>query len=371
MQNRVDVRGPAAVRAEAPPADPPLHAPRTELRDFVLRTAVVAAAAALLFLAWQGRQALLLVFAAVVVAVIFDAAALPFRRWAGLPRRWALVSAALALAAALGLTGWLVGARVSAQFGQLGQALTRAEPTIRGWIGLAGDGSGAGSAGGSGGVSPASWLDWATSAASWGLGLAGALTSLVLVVVAGFFLASEPGLYRRGLRTMFPRDQHARVDEALEQAGAGLFQWLLGQLVSMALVGALTGLGAWAIGLPAPLALGLFAGLANFVPVVGSIAGAIPAVALAAAQGGSTLLWTAALVLAVQQVESNMTMPVVQRRTVSIPPALLLLAVFLFGALFGGVGVVIAAPLTVAAFVLVKKLYVVDVLEEEAELPAG
>jgi len=208
------------------------------------------------------------------------------------------------------------------------------------------------------------------SAASWGFGAIGALGSPVLVIVAGYFLASEPGLYQRGIAMMFPKDQQARVEDALEQGGAGLFQWLKGQLVSMTVVAVLVGFGTWMIGLPAPIALGLFAGLAGFVPVIGSIAGAAPAIALAATQDGSALLWTVALILVVQQIESNMIMPMVNRSTVNIPPALLLLNVFVFGTIFGGVGLVVAAPLTVVVFVLVKKLYIVDALEQEVELPA-
>jgi len=344
---------------------------RSDLRDFVVRVAVVAGAVAMLFLAWQARQALLLIFAAVVVAAIFDAVSRPFRQWANVSRRWAMVLAAITIAAALGLVGWLVGSRVAGQFGQLVSALQQAEPLIRGWLGLDGSGgnSGSGSSGG-GEASMAPYLDWAMSAASWGFGAVGALGSLVLVIVAGYFLAFEHGLYKRGLAMMFPKDQQTRVEDALEQGGAGLFQWLKGQLVSMTVVAVLVGLGTWIIGLPAPIALGLFAGLAGFVPVIGSVAGAAPALALATTQDGSALLWTVALIVVVQQVESNMIMPMVNRSTVDIPPALLLLNVFLFGAIFGGVGVVVAAPLTVVVFVLVKKLYIVDVLEQKVELPA-
>ncbi len=361
-----------APETHGPAATPPDRLRQTGLRDFVVRIALAAGMAALLFLAWQARQALLLIFTAMVVAVIFDAASRPFRDHASFSRRWGLAAAALVMAAALGMAGWLVGSRLTAQFEQLVMALQDAEPMIRGWLGLDGSGDGSGGEGSAegGGGSLAPFLDWAMSATSWGLGAVGAAGSFVLVIVAGYFLASEPGLYRRGVTMLFPTDQQGRVEDALVQVGAGLFQWLKGQLVSMMLVGMLVGLGTWFIGLPAPLALGIFAGLANFVPMVGSIAGAVPALALAATHDASTFLWTAGLILMVQQIESNMIMPMVERRMVHIPPALLLLNVFLFGALFGGVGVVVAAPLTVAVFVLVKKLYVVDVLDQKVELPA-
>lgn len=368
-----------SVKVSPEEAEPPISKagrPRPkqfgDIREFVVRVAVVAGAVALLFLAWQARHALMLIFAAIIVAVIFDAASRPFRRFAGFSRRWALGSAALVIALGLGLAGWLVGARVTEQFGRLVMALREAEPTILGWLGVSDAEKGSNAGDSANGIlgSVSTYVDWTMSATSWGLGAIGALGSFVLVIVAGYFLASEPLIYRDGVTRLFPKDQRERVAEALEQGGAGLFQWLKGQFVSMAMVGALIGIGTWIIGLPAPLALGLFAGLAAFVPVVGSVAGAAPALAIAAAQGGSILLWVAALILAVQQLESNMIMPMVERHMVHIPPALLLLNVFLFGAVFGGVGVIVAAPLTVAVFVLIKKLYVSDVLGHEVELPA-
>lgn len=105
------------------------------------------------------------------------------------------------------------------------------------------------------------------------------------------------------------------------------------------------------------------------MPTIGSIAGAVPALLLALTQGTEGFLWTLALVVAVQQLESNVIAPVVQRRMVQIPPALLLFSVVAFGMVFGTLGVVLAAPLTVVAYVAVKKLYVRETLGEPTEVP--
>lgn len=73
--------------------------------------------------------------------------------------------------------------------------------------------------------------------------------------------------------------------------------------------------------------------------------------------------------LVIQQVESNIVQPIVMREAVAIPPAVLLFAVLAFGALFGALGVVLAAPLTVVTFVAVKKLYVRQTLGERTRVP--
>jgi predicted PurR-regulated permease PerM len=137
----------------------------------------------------------------------------------------------------------------------------------------------------------------------------------------------------------------------------------------MMLVFVLTGLGLWAIGVPAALALALLAALAEFVPLVGPVVSAIPALLIALSDSWQTALGTLLLYVAIQQIESNLIMPLVQRRVVSIPPAVTLFAVVAFGLLFGSLGVLFATPLAVVVFVAVKKLWVRETLGEPADLP--
>jgi predicted PurR-regulated permease PerM len=123
------------------------------------------------------------------------------------------------------------------------------------------------------------------------------------------------------------------------------------------------------IGLPSPLALGLIAAVGEFVPFVGPILAALPALVIAGSQSTEMLLWTLAAFVAIQQVESNLIAPLVQRRTVELPPALSLLSVLAFGVVFGPLGLVLAVPLTVVLYVLVKKLYVRETLGEATPVP--
>ena len=204
---------------------------------------------------------------------------------------------------------------------------------------------------------------------SLGATLASAVTNLVVVLVGGYFFASSPAVYRSGIVKLFPKGQHERIDDALGDCGRALRLWLIGALLAMALIGLLAGLGTWLIGLPAPLALGLFAGLAQFVPFIGAIIGAVPALILALTGGEWTFLWTLFLFIAIQQVESNMITPLVQRHLLEIPPALLLFAVIAVGLAFGIVGLIVAAPLTIVIFVLVKLLYVRETLGVAVEVP--
>jgi predicted PurR-regulated permease PerM len=105
------------------------------------------------------------------------------------------------------------------------------------------------------------------------------------------------------------------------------------------------------------------------VPLIGPIVAAVPALLIALSEGAQIALWTLLLYVAIQQVESNLITPLVQRQAVSLPPAVTLFAVVAFGLLFGPLGILFATPLAVVAFVAVKKLWVREALGEPTEMP--
>lgn len=338
---------------------------------FLRRVLIVTAVVVLVLLLWWVRQALLLVFAGVVVAAMLLAAAAPAERFLGLPRGWSLALVGLLIGAGVALTVLLVGSEVTAQFGELWSRLPAAISALenRFHIDLPAAQGGAWSEGKPLDLDPSLLGTLASRAATVSLTVVSAAISLVVAVVGGFFLAANPLLYRRGLEKLLPQEQQARAEEALVASGKALRLWLGAQLISMAIVGTLAGLGTWLLGLPSPLALGLFAGLVGVVPLLGAVAGAVPPLLLALVEGGNTFLWTGLLFIGIQQVESNMILPLVQRHMVSMPPALLLFAVVVVGMLFGLPGVLLAAPITVVAFVLVKKLYVRETLGQATQVP--
>lgn len=346
---------------------------------FLRRVLIVAAVLVLMLLLWQVREALLLTFAGVLVAVLLLAGAKPLEARLGLSRTLSLLAVGLAFAVLLGLAGVLVGSEVTNQVAQLWDQLPRAIgafeerfsvdiPPLSEAMPQGGeDESGRASGGGFFDASVLRTL--AGHAATAGTMIVNALSALIIAVVGGFFLASDPAMYRKGVVMLVPVEQQGRVADALLASGNALRLWLGAQLVSMAIVGTLAGLGTWAIGLPSPLALALFAGIVGFVPLLGAVAGAVPPLLLALAAGGDALLWTAVLFLAIQQLESNMILPLVEKRMVSMPPALMLFAVVAVGLLFGLPGVMLAAPLTVVSYVLVKQLYVRETLGQPTEVP--
>ena len=139
--------------------------------------------------------------------------------------------------------------------------------------------------------------------------------------------------------------------------------WLLGKMVAMVLVGTLTTIGLWLLGIPLPVALGVIAAMLTFIPNFGPVLSAIPALLLAFVASPMSAVYVGLLYLVIQTVESYLITPLIQQRTVSLPPALTVLAQVGMGVLFGVPGIVLAAPMAAMAMVLVTKLYIEDRLE--------
>jgi predicted PurR-regulated permease PerM len=126
----------------------------------------------------------------------------------------------------------------------------------------------------------------------------------------------------------------------------------------MVCVGVMTSTGLMLLGVPLALSLGILAGLCEFVPYLGPIVSSIPAILVAFTVGATPALEVAGLYLLVHALEGYVLVPIIQRRAVSLPPALALVAVVLFGIIFGPLGVIFAHPLMVAVIVLVRRLYI-------------
>jgi predicted PurR-regulated permease PerM len=331
--------------------------------DFLRRAFLLIGIAALILFLWMIQDVLLLVFAAVLVAIVLRVLAAPIGRLLHLSGGWSLALAALLLTSFIGLSFYLFGSEVIGQSKELAQILPDAWNAFKDRFGLAAIGEEVAQQANN--PQPALLFN----VAGWVFSAGAFVVNLLLVVVGGLYIAAAPGTYYKGLLLLIPESHRPLADETLDTSGNALRLWLVGQLAAMVLVGTLTTIGLLLIGIPAPLALGLLAGLAEFVPLVGPIAAALPALLLAMGGGLETMLWTAGLYLLVQQIESNVITPLIQHRTVEIPPALSLFAVIAAGIVFGPMGVVLAAPLAVVAYVAVKKLYVREALGETTKIP--
>jgi predicted PurR-regulated permease PerM len=318
------------------------------------------APAVLLLILWQGHEIFLLLFAGVLLALFLSRLTDLAERYTPLPRNAAFVTVLALLAALLAGAVWLAAPSVSGQLDELTERLPQAVGRLTAWAQnhrwsrrlleqapdpqrlLA---------------SQPQMIAKATTLLSSTAGLIGAV---LLVLAIGLYLAAQLDLYRRGFLHLIPPHRRPQAREVLADTVATLQQWLNAQLVSMSVVGVLTTLGLWWLGIPLALTLGLLAALMEFIPNFGPILAALPGILLALLQSPSQALWVAVLYIVVQTLESYVITPLAQRRITSLPPVLVISFQLLNGVLFGVLGLALATPLLAMGMVLVKRLYVED-----------
>ena len=192
----------------------------------------------------------------------------------------------------------------------------------------------------------------------------GAVGDFFIAILLAIYFAAEPNLYLSGFLRLFPVNRRHRWHEILDAVGQTLRWWLIGKAGSMLFIGLLTWLGLTILGVPLAVTLGLIAGLLSFIPNIGPILSAIPALLIAFVDSPTTALYVAILFVLVQLIESNVVTPLIERRTVELPPALTIIFQLALAVLVGGLGLVLATPLLAMILVLVQMVYIADVLQE-------
>lgn len=186
----------------------------------------------------------------------------------------------------------------------------------------------------------------------------GAAAGVALVVFTGLYLALQPSVYLDGLRRLFPPSSRKTLSRTLDRVGTTMRWWLFGKLASMVVVGVLTWAALAALGMPLGLVLAVLAALLAFIPNIGPILALLPALLVALAESPRKAAAVFLVYLAVQTLESYLITPFIQRRAVSMPPALGLASQAVMAVLAGGLGVLLASPIMACVLVLVEDLYV-------------
>ncbi|HVY58044.1 MAG TPA: AI-2E family transporter [Xanthobacteraceae bacterium] len=331
--------------------------------EFAKRAAIFVAIALVPVLVWYLFNVILMAVGAIILAALLQLGAEPFIRWLGMRRGWALIVSGLLVVAIIGGAGYLFGTQLAAEFQEVIQRASQAQKSLSAQLQSTEFGQTLLSHTQFGNVSISDVLTKVFSLST------SFLEAVVVTVVTGLYLAAQPRLYREGLVELFPPRWRANAVETIDDVSSALRLWLLAQLIQMVVIGLLSTFAVWMIGLPSPLALGIIAGVTEFIPYLGPILAAIPALLVAATQGLDATLWTLAAYIIIHQTEGNLIVPLMQRRMLFIPPAVILLGIVAISFLFGPIAIVFAAPIAVILFVLTKKLYLRDTLGEQTDIP--
>ena len=194
--------------------------------------------------------------------------------------------------------------------------------------------------------------------ASFGFGIAGLLSSLLVIVITAYYMAAKPAPLVRGALRLFPPRRRDWALHVLTRIRGAWLSWMKGVLVDMAVTGVLLYLGLMLIGLDYAVLFAALSALLVVVPYFGAIAGAFPPVLLALTNSPQLALLTLVVYLIVQQVESNVIVPLVMARMLELHPALIALGVVVVAQLFGVAGLLVAVPILSLIVILVEELWV-------------
>jgi predicted PurR-regulated permease PerM len=195
------------------------------------------------------------------------------------------------------------------------------------------------------------------------------LGGLVLILFVAIFVAIDAETYQDGLMHLFPHKARRRAREVLTATAAMLRRWLFTQFISMVLVGVLTAVVLLIMGIEAAVALGIIAGILEFVPIAGPIMASIPAIAMGFLDGPEKAIYVALAYVAIQQIESNLLYPLLMKKGLELPPVLTIFTQGVLATVFGFIGLLVAVPMLAAAIVPIKMLYVRDVVGDDVKLP--
>lgn len=315
-----------------------------------------------LLVVWYTREVLLLAFAGILLGVCFRTLARWLHARTGLPTSLALALVVLLLLGGTVAIFWVRGPAIVREFDALREGVPKAAAAVEARL------------------QQSEWgrrvvaelptfeevLPDARAAISRATGVVsrtfGALTTCAIVLFLSIAFAATPRPYVSGVLALLPARKVPRAREVLQRMEATLWWWMAGRVVSMLVVSVSTGIGLWLLDVPLAFTLAFIAGLLTFIPNIGPLLAALPAVLLGLAQGPRMALYVVLLYAGVQAVETYVIAPVVDRKTVALPPALTAIAQLLLVMAAGILGAALAAPLAAVIVVLVTTLYVHDVL---------
>ncbi len=344
------------VAADPPPAQRRVAKRVTMISGIAILFIALAAAVVL------AADALLLIFACILCAILLYKLSEIMARRFHMNRKVALTIVVLLLAAIIGLGSWAMAPQIAEQSSKLTKEIPAAVERLQSEVQqhpllkrIAAE------------LPPPEQIvkqmgNMVPNAGLFFGGVLGAIGNVIIILFVGIYFATSPQLYTNGAIRLVPPAKRGRAREVQQELGNTLASWLLGKAASMLIVGIATSVGLSMLGVPLALILGVIAGLLDFIPYLGPIMAGVPAVLLALSISPDLALYTALLFVGIQLVEGYVLQPLIEARAVDLPPALVVVMQLVFGTLFGFAGVALATPLAAGLAVLVKMLYIEDVL---------
>ncbi|MEO8946107.1 MAG: AI-2E family transporter [Gemmatimonadaceae bacterium] len=196
-----------------------------------------------------------------------------------------------------------------------------------------------------------------------------AAAGIVIIFFMAIYIGADPRLYRNGIVALIPHRSRKRGEQVLEAITLALRRWLVTQLIAMVVMGLVATAVLTALNVRAALPLGILSGLLQFVPMAGPLISAIPAIAMGFVDSPEKAAAVMVAFYIIHFLESHVLIPLLMKEGVNLPPVLTVLTQAGMALAFGVMGLFVAVPLLVLVMILVKMLYVEDVVGDPTPLP--
>ncbi len=197
------------------------------------------------------------------------------------------------------------------------------------------------------------------------LGIVEGAISLFSIAVIAIYLSLHPALYREWLIALFPPIHRDLVRDLLGDLGDTLRSYIVGQLLVMAFLAALTAMFLYFLNVPFALTFGIFTGLVAIIPFFGTLLSTtLPALfVLNGPNGGVRAMLVLGVGVVVHLIEGNIVSPYAMSKKVDLPPVLTIMSVLIMGQLLGGIGLVVALPTLAMVMVIVRRILITRIYE--------
>lgn len=325
-----------------------------------------------LYILWQIRQLLLLVFTAVIIATALNRAARWMRNKTRIPRSLAVfISIALFILILIGFFLIIVPPLIN-QFEELANIVPKVISKLNEWIDFLENWLPGRVVKELPAIDPNKLVQQLQPLINQLLGGAGAFVgttlgvalSMLLMMVLTLMMLADPKSYRQAFMHLFPSFYRRRVDGILDKCEIALGGWVIGITINMSVIALLSFIALLILGIPLAPAQAMLAGMLTFIPNIGPTFSVIPPMAIALLDSPLKSVFVLIAYIIIQQVESNILTPYVMSQKVSILPALTLTCQVFFAQFFGFLGLLLALPLAVVGQVWIKEVLITDILDE-------
>lgn len=342
---------------------------QTKHREFIQKILIIIFFALILAVLWQGAEVILLIFTGFLLAIFLRTLSSILSRRTLLKGNLALIVVLISIIGLIALGVWLIAPSMQDQFDDLSNQLPRSFEEARQAISqyplgrriiaqipspqqIVSNQS-------------QSIFGRVTGIFSMAFDI---VVNILIVLMTAIYFAFNPKSYYAGIIKLVPKTREKRARIILETIEYTLQRFLLGTFIAVTINGTITFLGLWFLGIPFAIPLAIIIAVFNLIPNLGPLAASIPAILIAFSISPTTALYVALLYLAVQNIDGFVTTPLVQQRAVAIPPVLIIAGQLLLAVIFGFLGLLLAVPIVAVVFVLVKMIYVEDILDRQVEI---